>query len=150
MVVHTAPGTTVPMKIVRDGKPQSLNVKVEELNVDEELQQSQQPSQNEPDAAPAPKETGFGMTIEPLTPQLARRLQVPAGRSGVVVSDMDARGAAALGAMAPGDVILSINGHTVTSADDAIKTLEQVAAGHIARIVVWRSGAEQLFTLRKK
>ncbi len=150
MVVHTAPGTTVPMKIVRDAKPLSLNVKVEELNVDEELQQSQQPSQNEPDAAPAPKETGFGMTIEPLTPQLARRLQVPAGRSGVVVSDMDARGAAALGGMAPGDVILTINGHAVASADDAIKTLAQVATGHIARIVVWRGGAEQLFTLRKK
>ena len=26
MVVHTAPGTTVPMRIVRNGKPQSMNI----------------------------------------------------------------------------------------------------------------------------
>lgn len=150
MVVHTTPGTTVPLKIVRDAKPLSLNVTIEELNVDDELKQSQTPTA-EPDAKPEPKETGFGMTIEPLTPQLSRRLQVPGGRGGVVVSDMDPRGAAAAGGVIPGDVILSINSHPVSSADDAIKVLDQVASGHIARVIVWRAGTgEQLFTLRKK
>lgn len=150
MVVHTTPGTTVPMKIVRDTKPMTLNVTIEELNVDDELKQSQ-PTAAEPDATPEPKETGFGMTIEPLTPQLSRRLQVPAGRGGVVVSDMDPRGAAAQGGLIPGDVILSINSRAVSSADDAIKVLEQVATGRIARVVAWRAGTgEQLFTLRKK
>jgi serine protease Do len=151
MVVRTAPGTTVPVKVVRDGKPQSLNVTIEELNVADELKQSQPSAQPEPEAKPEPKETGFGMTVEALSPQLARRMQVPNGRGGAVVSDMDARGAAALGGMAPGDVILSINGRTVTSADDAIKALEQVTSGRIARIIVWRNGTgEQLVTLRKK
>ena len=150
MVVHTSPGTTVPVKVVRDGKALSLNVTIEELNVDDELRQSQ-PTRVEPDAKPEPKETGFGMTIEPLTPQLARRLQVPSGRGGAVVSDMDPRGAAAQGGLSPGDVILSINGHAISSADEAIKVLDQVATGRIARVIVWRGNTgEQLFTLRKK
>lgn len=150
MVVHTTPGTTVPVKVVRDGKAQSLNITIEELNVADEQQQAPQ-APKEPEAAPAPKETGFGMTIEPLTPQMARRMQVPGGRGGVVVSDMDPRGAAALGGMAPGDVILAVGGRPVTSADDAIKALEQVQSGRIARLTVWRQGiGEQLLTLRKK
>jgi serine protease Do len=150
MVVHTAPGTSVPVRVVRDGKPLSLNVTIEELNVADELQQAA-PSTKEPDATPEPKETGFGMTIEPMTPQAGRRLQVPAGRGGVVVSDMDPRGAAAQGGMAPGDVILSVNGRAVSTADDAIKVLEQVGSGRIAHLVIWRAGnGEQLVTLRKK
>lgn len=150
MVVHTTPGTTVPLKIVRDAKPMSINVTIEELNAEEEQRQGQPSTQPEPDAKPEPKETGFGMTIEPLTPQMARRLQVPGGRGGVVVSDMDPRGAAAQAGIGPGDVILSINGTAVSSADAAVKILEQVGAGRIARIIVWRGNVEQLLTLRKK
>ena len=150
MVVHTAPGTTVPMRVVRDGKAQTLNVTIEELNVDDEQTQSRTPSLRDPDPTPEPKETGFGMTVEPLTPQAARRMQVPAGRGGSVVSDLDPRGAAAQGGMAPGDIILSVNGRAVTSADDTIKSLESIPSGRSARVVVWRSGSEQLVTIRKK
>lgn len=149
-VVHTTPGTTVPLKIVRDAKPMSINVTIEELNAEEEQRGSQPSTQAEPDAKPEPKETGFGMTIEPLTPQMARRLQVPGNRGGVVVSDLDPRGAAAQAGTIPGDVILSINGTAVSSADAAVKMLDQVASGRIARVIVWRSGTEQLLTLRKK
>ncbi len=152
MVVHTTPGTTVPIRIVRGGKPQSINVTIEELNVDDEVKQTRGATQPEPDATPEPKETGFGMTIEPLTPQMSRRLQVPSGRGGAVVSDMDPRGAAAQGGLQPGDVIMSINGKPISSPDDAVKALEQIASGRIARVVAWRQGlgTEQLFTLRKK
>ncbi len=150
MVVHTAPGTTVPLRVVRDGKAQSLNITIEELNVNEELQQTRQTVQPEPDATPEPKETGFGMTVEPITPQISRRLQLPSGRGGALVSDLDPRGAAAQGGMAPLDVILSVNGRQIASADDAIKALEGVPSGRIARVIVWRGGSEQLVTLRKK
>ena len=53
--------------------------------------------------------------------------------------------------MAPGDVILSVNGRAVSTADEAIRVLEQVGSGRIARLIVWRAGSgEQLVTLRKK
>ncbi len=154
MVVHTAPGTTVPLRIVRNAKPQSLNITIDELNVDDEIGQTQETVEPQKEAAPEPKETGFGMTVEPLTPQLTRRLSVPSGQGGAIVSDMDPRGAAALGGMAPTDVILSINGNAVTSPDQVIKALEAIQSGNIARILVWRTlqgqRGEQMVTLRKK
>lgn len=150
MVVHTAPGTSVPMKIVRDAKTQMLTVTIEELNVEDEQQSTSARQTPQTDEPPAPKETGFGMTVEPVSPQAARRLQLPNGRGGAVVSDVDPLGAAAQGGMAPGDVILSINGRAMTSADDAIRTLEQIPSGRLARLIVWRAGSEQLVTMRKK
>lgn len=150
MVVHTTPGTTVPVKVVRGGKTMPLNITIEELNIDEETQQTQPSTQREPDPTPEPKETGFGMTIEAVSPQIARRMQLPGGRGGAVVSDMDPRGAAAQGGMIPGDIIMAVNDKTVTSADETIKVLEQVQTGRLARVIVWRSGQEQLVTLRKK
>lgn len=154
MVVHTAPGTTVPVRIVRNAKAQSLNVQIEELNVDDEISQPQEAPEERPDATPEPKETGFGMTVEAITPQIMRRLAVPGGQGGAIVSDMEPRGAAALGGMAPTDVILSINGVAMSSADQVIKTLEAIPSGRTARVVVWRTlqgqRGEQLVTMRKK
>ncbi len=154
MVVHTAPGTTVPMKIVRNGKAQSLNITIEELNVDDEVAEPRETPERDPDPTPEPKETGFGMSIEPLTPQITRRLAVPGGQGGAIVADLEARGAAAQGGMAPTDVILSINGTAMTSADQVLKALEAIQSGKIARILVWRTiqgqRGEQMVTLRKK
>ncbi len=103
MVTATTPGTTVPVKVMRAKKPLTLNVKVEELNVAAEQAQvaGAQPNPAEP------KDTGFGMTIEGLTPNLARRLSVPTGQGGAVVSDVDTGGAAEAGGVRPGDVILA-------------------------------------------
>jgi serine protease Do len=153
MVVHTTPGTTVPIKIVRNGKAQSLNITIEELNVEDEVGQPRATQEEQPDAAPEPKETGFGMTVEPLTPQITRRLGVPSGQGGAIVADLDQRGAAALGGMAPTDVILAVNGVAMTSTDQVLKALEAIPSGKIARILVWRTiqgRGEQLVTLRKK
>jgi S1-C subfamily serine protease len=94
------------------------------------------------------------MTVEPLTPQLTRRLSVPSGQGGAIVSDMDPRGAAAQGGIAPTDVILSVNGTAVSTPDQVVKALDAVQSGHIARVLVWRTiqgqRGEQMVTLRKK
>jgi serine protease Do len=153
MIVHTAPGTTVPLKVVRSGAPKTLNVTIEELNAEDELNAGQPaPRESQPNPTPEPQETGFGMTVEAVPGQLARRL--PNGvRGGAVVSDLDVRGAAALGGMIPGDVILSINGQAMSSADEVVKTLSAIDSGRIARVVVWnvrRSPAQSLVTIRKK
>src|SRR4029077_913320 len=58
MVTATAPGTTVPVKIVRARKTMTLNVKIEELNIEDE-QASAQASAPRPNApTEQPKDTG--------------------------------------------------------------------------------------------
>jgi hypothetical protein len=34
----------------------------------------------------------FGLTLENVTPQMARRLRLPSGRTGAVIADVDADG----------------------------------------------------------
>jgi serine protease Do len=152
MVTRTAPGTTVPMKIVRDKKTISLNVKVDELDLEAEqasnngLTRRDSPrEQNE-----QPKDTGFGMTIETLTPDLARQLRTPQGRTGVVISDIEPGSAAAQQGLRPGDVIVSVNGQPATSVDAVGAVLDRVQTGRNARVVILRNGQEALVLLRKR
>ena len=51
---------------------------------------------------------GFGLTLENVTPQLSRRLSLPSGQSGAIVSDVDPDGPSAR-LLRQGDVILSVN-----------------------------------------
>ena len=148
MVTGTAPGTTVPVKIVRARKTLTLNVKIEELNIEDEQGSTVagQPSPVRP--AEQPKDTGFGMSIKPLTPQIARQLNAPAG--GAVVEDVEPAGPAAQGGIRPGDVILQINGTQVSSIDQVTKALDAIQANRTARVVVFRNGQETLTLLRKQ
>ena len=148
MVTRTAPGTTVPVKILRARKAQTLNLTVAELDPMAERQLTGEPErQQEPEEA---KETGFGMTIESLTPNAVRRLNLPAGMTGALVSDVDATGEAAQAGLRPGDVIIDINDQKVTNVDQASKSLDAVASGRNARIVVFRGGREVLVMIRKR
>ena len=80
---------------------------------------------------------------------MARRLQLPSGQSGAVVTEVDDNGPSA-GVLRQGDVILSVNGQAVGSAADAGRELQKVASGRIARILVWRGDGEVFLTIRKE
>jgi serine protease Do len=147
MVSATVPGTTVPVKIIRAKKAQTVNVTIEELNIDTERDTPERVQ-----AAPQekPTDTDYGMSIEALNPNRARRLNLPAGVGGAVVSDVDQAGAAARGGIAPGDIILEINGQKVTTVEQVTKALAAVGEGRTARIVVYRDGREVLALVRKR
>jgi len=146
LVSATSPGTTVPVKIIRSKKTQTLNVTVEELNVDVEQREMAQPEPR----ADEPIETAFGMTIEGITPNLARRLNLPAGTGGAIVRDVEPASAAARGGLVPMDVITEVNGQKVTTVDQVSKALEAVGEGRTARIIVLRNGREVLVLVRKR
>src|SRR5262249_797341 len=105
--------------------------------------------------APTPEEetgAGFGLTLQNLTPQIARRLQIPSGRTGAVVSDVDPNSPSAA-AVRAGDVILSVNRKPVASAAEAGRELAKVPSGRIAQILLWRSEptpGEVFVTLKKE
>ena len=115
MVVATKPGTSVQVKVLRNKQEKTLNAVVDELDLDAEQNQTRAAAHADKTDQPAPEEQGtgsFGVTLEPVTPQMARRLRLPSGRSGAVVTEVDPDGASA-GALRQGDVILSVNGKPV-------------------------------------
>jgi serine protease Do len=150
MVTRTAPGTSVPVKIVRAGKPLTLDVTIEELDLATEINPGE--SEERPQRAPErdePTETGLGLSIEPITPAVSRQLRVPQGRGGAVVAGVDPSSGAA-GLFFPGDVILAINGEAVSSVDEVATRLESMRTGALMVVQVWRQGAEQAVPIRKR
>jgi len=148
MVTATKPGTSTALKVMRDKKEQTLHVTVDELDLDAEQGQTQSRANPAPDQPDQQSSDSFGLTLTNITPQIARQLKMPSGRSGAVISDIDSNGPSA-GILRQGDVIVSVNRQTVSSAADAGRELQKVASGRFAQILLWRDGAETFVTVKK-
>ncbi len=143
MVTRTAPGTTVPVKVLRNAKPVSLNVTVGELDLEAEAGGAEEESLTEESA-------GFGMSLDDVSPDIARRLELPRATQGALVTDLDPAGLAAGAGVRRFDVITQINGEPVTSAADAVRKLQAIEQGRLARIIVIRGGQELFLSIRKE
>ena len=148
MVVVTKPGTTVPLKVLRNKQEKTLSVTVEELDLRRETGQTSRNNNNNNDQPEEQAGTGFGLTLSNLTPTIARRLQLPSGQTGAIVTDVDPNGPAA-GILRPSDVIVAVNRTPVTSAAEAGRELAKVESGHIAQILVYRGNGEIFVTVKK-
>jgi serine protease Do len=147
MVTATKPGTSVPVRLMREGRERTVNVVVEELDLEAE-QGRQSRSSAGPDEPGTQGGDSFGLALSNLTPQRARSLQLPPGTTGALVTDVDPNGPSA-GALRPGDVILSVNRQPVSNAAEAGRALQQIASGRIAQILVWRGDGEVFVTVKK-
>ena len=141
-IVTLKPGTTVPVKVLRDRQEQTLNVTIGELNLDEE-------EDREASADDEAEGTGFGMALGNLTAERARRLGVPAGTTGALVTDVDPNGSAARSGVQPGDVILEINRQEVSSAADARRLLQDVPSQGTVFLLIQRQGRQRFLTVEK-
>ncbi len=144
MVSATAPGSTVPVKVIRDAKERTLTVKVEELNLETET--ARQADAGDPSGDTG---AGFGITLNNVTPESARQFEIPTGTRGAVITDVDPSSPAAR-ALLPGDVILQVNRQPVTSANEASTALRAVPAGRAVGMLILRRGQEQFVTVRKQ
>ena len=144
IVAATAPGTTVPVKVIRDGKERTFNVSVEELDLSAE-------QTRQADAGDTGGDTGggFGITLNNITPEVARQFELPANTRGAVVTDIDPESPAAR-VLQPGDVIMQVNRRPVTNASEASAALRAVPAGRAVGMLIIRRGQEQFVTVRKQ
>ena len=65
----------------------------------------------------------YGMTVEPITPEIARELELDRDAKGVVITDVDPSGAAASAGLREGDVIQQVNGKSVRTAEEVRSAL---------------------------
>ena len=86
------------------------------------------------------------MTVQSLTPEVARELELTGRREGVVIRDVDPDGAAAAAGLRPGDVIAQVNGKAVTSASELKAALGQ-STSRPALLLVARKGGDVFVTL---
>jgi serine protease Do len=147
-VTATRPGTTVPVKILRDKQEKTLSVTVDELNLEEENNVAEE---RRTSAEPAEEPSqGFGVTLSALTADTARRLRAPADAQGVLVSDVEQGSPAFRAGIVRGDIITRVNRQPVRTPQEASRVLAQVPSGGTAFLLVLRGGQEQFFTVRKE
>ncbi len=125
IVANTAPGKRIPVEFIRDGKRMSLNVVVGKRPTEEELAQQNfnaNPEQQNDAFSKTPKAQGeglaekaLGVSVLPLTAQIARQLGMPEETQGLVVNVVDASSDAGAKGLRRGDIILSANYRPVTA-----------------------------------
>jgi len=107
MISSMQPDSRVNLKVWRDGRQQTIAVTLGELNPEEATNRGG-----------ASRDNGSGnaldgVSVENVTSQMARDLKLPAGTTGVVVSEVSPASDAAQAGLRRGDVIQEVNRRTV-------------------------------------
>lgn len=109
-VAQTAPNSPVTVGLLRNGQEQTVTATLGELQAKNETAEKDTTS---PTAEP---ETGkLGLTLQPITPQLAQQLEIKNVSSGLVVKSVQPGSPADDAGIAQGDVILEVNRQPVKS-----------------------------------
>lgn len=122
-VAGTKPGSDIKVKVMREGKEQEIPVTLDELNV--EATKIAAPGEKDENGVPQRESGKLGLNLQPVTPDIARQLQIPADTNGLVVTDVDQSGSAAQVGVSRGDVIMAINRQPVSSLEDVRTALEK-------------------------
>jgi len=146
MVVSTKPGTTVPVTIYRDKQKKTLNITIDELDLENEAGRITRRD----DGTPEQTATGFGMDVGPITPEVARELELPRNRGGAIVTGVDRNSPAANAGVQPNDVILKVNGQTVANVSQVTRELQRATPGQPVFLLVWRDNQETFITMSKR
>jgi Do/DeqQ family serine protease len=139
-VAGTRPSSSVTLTVLRNGREQQLNATLGEL----ESTRADGADRGEGGTGDRGR---YGMALEPLTPELRQRLEVP-GSGGVVVRDVDPSAPAGRAGLARGDVILQVNQKPVSSPDEVKQALD-APSDRPALLLVRRGDANLFLTLNK-
>ncbi len=136
-VAGLRPGTTAKFEIVRDGKPSSVTVTIEE-------QSDMKLASINGSAA----ETMLGVKVSPVSKELAEEMRLKRS-SGLLVEEVAASSIFAQGSdpLVPGEIVLSVNGKPVESATDFVKAVE--SSEGVIRLVVVNETSQLLKVFRK-
>lgn len=121
-VAGTAPGTIIKLTVIRDGKEMELSATLDEFAAADAKNDG--PGKGDDDKGGAEKQSGkLGVSLEPVTPAVAKQLGLDSDKEGMVVTEVDPSGPAAEEGVSRGDVILEINKKGVSSVADVQSAL---------------------------
>jgi serine protease Do len=147
-VMATKPGTTVPIRVMRDRQERTLSITVDELDLEAETQQAARGG-NDRDQPQQETSRGFGVSLGNITPQIQRQLRLDESVRGAVVTDVEPQSPAQRAGLSRGDVILRVGRTPVSNAAEATRELERVPSGGTAFLLVLRNGQETFLPVTK-
>jgi serine protease Do len=132
MVASTRPGSTVKLKLIRQGKELLLKVRIAELPADEQ------------EAALETENVLRGVHVQELTPSLRQHMGLPRRVQGVVVTMVEEQ-SPAFGLLRRDDVIMEVNRERVRTLGQYRKALSKV--GKRVLLLIYRQGAVFYLTI---
>lgn len=123
-VAQTAPGSEITLTVWRDGKEQDFKVKLEELSPDTAKINNPDDGNNK-QGDDSNGSSKLGLNLQPVTPEIAAQLGIPAGTKGLIVTDVDESGAAADAGISKGDIIQEINRQPVETFDQVKAAIDK-------------------------
>ena len=135
-VALTPPGTRAKLAVIRDGKRRELEIKIGTLTEDKLTA-----------AGPTRSSDEIGLTVQTLTPELAKQFDLNETK-GVVVTAVKPGSVAALAGIKPGAVILQVNQKPVNSAGE-FKRIVKESSGDKRVLLLIKDGGVQRFVALK-
>lgn len=138
LVGATAPGSEASVQISREGKVQTIKVKVGELPRDKNAVAAA--------STGAPAATGssvLGLMVQSITPAMRQQLGVKSG--GAVIADVS--GAAADAGLQPGDVVLRVGNRDVNDIAAFKSATAAVKPGDTVLLLISRGGASRFVAI---
>ena len=143
-------GTRVPVELIRDHKSVTVTATVAMRPSEEQLAAGDGDDSDSPDdgqQAQASVKNALGVSLQSMTPTIARQLQLPAPIAGAVITNVDPSSDAASKGLQPKDIIVAIGNHHVVNAPDAIAqiTAAQKAGVKTVLLLVQRGNRPALY-----
>ena len=142
-IASSGPGAQVTLTILRDNREQKITATTGEFKPEGEKSDEGQPR---------PGATGqgkLGLSVVPLTPEIASELNVPAGTKGVVIDSVDPAGPAASTGLARRDVVQEVNRQAINSAEDLRAAIDR-NGNRPALLLINRRGQQIYLTVRPR
>jgi serine protease Do len=132
-------GSKVMLTFLRNGKSQETSVTIADRA---KLFAARLGDDQENDDESTPKQSKFGMTVRKVTPEMADRLDMPAGR-GVIVQDVKPRSFAEDVNLGRGDIILEVNKQPVNSEEEFARVESSLKSGQDVVFLVRSRGSSK-------
>ena len=142
MVSQTKPGTESTIKLLRDGKAQTIKLKLGELSAD---LLAGGPAET-PEEKIDENESLEGVTVGDIDPESRRQFRIPSDVQGALVTDVDPDSKAYQEGLRAGHVILEMDRKPVKNAEDAVK-LSEKAQGDSVLLRIWTQGNRRFMTV---
>lgn len=129
------PGTSVSLKVIRDGKTRTMSVTLGELPGS-----GNGKGQNNSDET-STTDALDGVTVADLDQDIRQQLRVPDAIQGAIVTDVADDSNAADAGLLQNDVIVSINRKPVHNSDDAVQLCKDAKGSQIL-VKIWRRNGD--------
>jgi serine protease Do len=138
-VANTMPGSNATVVVVREGNERTLTVKLGELAESRTARRDME--------GPNGDRTALGVSVVPLTPELASRAGVPKDVRGLLVEEVNPDSRAAEAGIQAGDVIQEVNRKPVETVGD-LRAAVKAATDRPTLVLVNREGRDLFVTVR--